>query len=65
MNTFINLITLATATLLALLAAAGLDWLLLRAAFRVMRPAAAHQLNRRTGLADGARKIAHAFRSRR
>jgi hypothetical protein len=65
MNTFINLIGLATATLLALLAAAGLDWLLLRAAFHVMRPAAAQQLNRGTGLADGARKAARAFRARR
>ncbi|HXN00122.1 MAG TPA: hypothetical protein VN982_16770 [Candidatus Dormibacteraeota bacterium] len=65
MNTFINLVTLATATLLALLAAAGLDWLLLRAAFHVMRPAAAQQLNRGTGLVEGARKVARAFRADR
>jgi hypothetical protein len=62
MNTFINLIALTTATLLALLAAAGLDWLLLRAAFHVMRPATAQQLNRGAGLADCARKVARAFR---
>jgi hypothetical protein len=63
MNTFINLVGLAAATLLALLAAVGLDWVLLRAAFHVMRPAAAQQLNCGTGLVEGARKVARVFRA--
>jgi hypothetical protein len=60
----INLAALATATLLAVAAAVGLDWLLLRAAFQLMRPATLRQMAS-TDLADGARKVARAFASHR
>jgi hypothetical protein len=63
MNTMINLAAFATATLLAVAAAAGLDWLLLRAAFHLMRPARMRQMASSTDLARGARKVARAFAS--
>jgi hypothetical protein len=66
MNTIINLAALATATLLAVAAAVGLDWLLLRAAFHFVRPAAAaRQMASGTGLAPGTRNVARAFASHR
>lgn len=65
MNTMINLVAITTATLLALAAAAGLDWLLLRAAFHVMRPAAARQMNESLDLAHGARKVVCAVATHR
>ncbi|GAC1676366.1 MAG: hypothetical protein PVS2B2_12030 [Candidatus Acidiferrum sp.] len=61
MNTMINLAALFTATLLAVAAAVGLDWLLLRAAFQLMRPATVRQMASSTDLAQGARKVARAF----
>ena len=61
MNTLINLAALATATLLALFAALGLDWLLLRAVFHLMRPAAVRPLAHGIYLAQGTRKVARAF----
>jgi hypothetical protein len=65
MNTMINLAAFATATLLAVAAAVGLDWLLLRAAFHLMRPAAVRQMASGTDLAHRARKVARAFASHR
>ena len=44
MNALINLSAFATATLLAVAAAVGLDWPLLRAVFHLMQPAAARPL---------------------
>ena len=46
MNTMINFAGLATATMIAAAAAVGLDWLLLRAAFQMMKPAAVRSIAR-------------------
>jgi len=65
MNTMINFAGLVTATLLAVLAALGLDWLLLRAAFHLMRPAAVRRINDCSALVRGAKQTASAFAARR
>jgi hypothetical protein len=65
MNALINLSALATATLLAVFAALGLDWLLLRAVVHLMRPAAARPLAHGINMALGTRKVARAFISNR
>jgi hypothetical protein len=61
MNSLINLSALVTATLLAVFAALGLDWLLLRAVFHLMRPAAVRPLATGINLAHGTRKVARAL----
>jgi hypothetical protein len=65
MNSMINFAGLLTATLLAAAAALGLDWLLLRAAFHLMRPAAVRSVNDCTALVRGAKQTARAFAARR
>ena len=68
----IQFATLVTATMLAAAAAVALDWVLLRAAFVLMRPAAAasrrsfesaggQRLGVRTGLVRGTAQMARAF----
>jgi hypothetical protein len=61
MNTMINLAALAVATVLAAAAAFGLDWLLLRAAFVLMRPATPRQTVVRADLVRATRQLARAF----
>jgi hypothetical protein len=65
MNTMINFAGLVTATLLAAAAALGLDWLLLRAAFQLMRPATAQRIKDCSGLSRGTRQLTRAFGSHR
>jgi hypothetical protein len=65
MNSMINFAGLVTATLLAAAAALGLDWLLLCAAFHLMRPAAVRGVNDCTALIRGAKQTARAFAARR
>ena len=50
--------TLAIATMFALAAAAGLNWLFLEAAFALMQPATARRISVRPELAGGHRSAA-------
>lgn len=52
-------------TMLAAAAAVSLNWLLLRAAFVLMRPAAARKSAVRTGLVRGTAQLARAFAAHR
>ena len=53
--------TLVLTTLLAATVAAGLNWLCLEAAFRMMRPATARRIPARTELARGTAQLARAY----
>jgi hypothetical protein len=53
--------TLVLTTILAVAAAAGLHWLLLQAAFRMMRPATAQRIPTRAGLARGTTQVVRAY----
>jgi len=58
--------TLVLITLFAAAAALGLDWMLLRLMFVLMRPATVRQQNSaRTGLASGAVQLARAYAAQR
>jgi hypothetical protein len=61
MVAMLSFLTLIAATLLAAGMAVALDWLLLRAAFHLMRPAAARNVSLRTGLVAGTVQLARAF----
>ncbi|MGA2428648.1 MAG: hypothetical protein ABSH13_09100 [Candidatus Acidiferrum sp.] len=61
MIALLDITTLTLATLFALAAATGFHWLLLRAAFHLMRPAAARRVAVRAELAHGARGLTRAF----
>lgn len=65
MDTILSFAIVLTATILALFAALGLDWLLLRAAFRLMQPAAANRRVAPPALVHGTRLVAHAYAQRR
>jgi hypothetical protein len=65
MNAMLNFATLAIATLFAVAAAAGVHWLLLRAAFVLMQPATARRISPRPDLARGTAQLARAFASNR
>jgi hypothetical protein len=65
MIALVDITTLTLATLFALAAATAFHWLLLRAAFRLMRPAAARRVVVRTELAGGAASLARAFAAHR
>jgi len=58
MNPILQLLALALATLLAAAAAVAVDWLLLRAAFRLMRPAVAARGLMRPSFAQGKAELA-------
>jgi hypothetical protein len=53
--------TLVLTTLFAVAAAAGLHWLCLKAAFRMMQPATARRMPARTELARGTAQLARAY----
>lgn len=57
--------TLAVTTTLAVTAAAAIQWLLLRGAFRMMQPATAHRAPNRIELTRGSAEFARAFAARR
>jgi hypothetical protein len=65
MIAFITLTTLVTATLLAGFVAVGMQWLLLQAATRLMRPATARREFPRTHLAHGTMRLARVAAVRR
>ena len=61
MIALLDITTLTLATLFALAAATAFHWLLLRVAFRMMRPAAARRILVRTELAHGTAQLTRAF----
>ena len=65
MDTFLGFATLLTATILALFAALGLHWLLLRAAVLLMQPATASRRVVQPTIVYATRRVAHAFAQRR
>jgi len=65
MDTFLSFATLLTATILALFAALGLHWLLLRAAVLLMQPATVGRRVLQPAIVYGTRRVAHAFAQRR
>src|SRR6266699_4104976 len=65
MIAMLNFATLVIATMLAAAGAVALQWLLLRAAFLMMRPATARRISVRTELASGTAELARAFASHR
>jgi hypothetical protein len=65
MTGILQFTTLALATIFAAAAAVAFDWLLLRAAFQLMKPATARRMPVRTELVRGTMQLARAFDSRR
>jgi hypothetical protein len=65
MNATLDFATLAIATLFAVAAAAGLNWLFLQVAFALMQPATARRIPARPDLARGTVQLARAFASNR
>jgi len=65
MTTMLHFVTLVIATLIAAAAAAAIHWLLLRAAFLMMRPATARRIAPQTELARGTAALARAYASHR
>jgi hypothetical protein len=69
MSEILHFTTLAVATIFAAAAAVAFDWLLLLAAFRLMKPATARRApagaQSKAGLARGTMQLARAFDSRR
>ncbi len=65
MIAILNLATLVITTMFAAAAAVGLNWLFLRAAFLMMRPATARRILLRAELARGTVQLARAFAPQR
>lgn len=65
MNAMLDFATLAIATMFAVAAAAGLNWLFLRAAFARMQPATARRISVRPDLSHGTAQLVRAFASNR
>jgi hypothetical protein len=65
MIAMLELTTLALITILAVAAAAGLHWLLLKVAFLMMRPATVQRIPMRTEPAHGAAQLARAYSAQR
>ena len=67
MIAMLNFTAIVVTTIFAAAAAVAMDWLLLRVAFRLMRPATAgvagqvHKAKLRVELAEGTRELARAF----
>jgi len=57
--------TLVIATMFAVAAAVALQWVFLRAAFLMMRPATARRIPVRTELVRGTAQVARAYSSQR
>ena len=65
MIAMLNLATLISTTMFAAAAAVGLNWLFLRAAFLMMRPATAQRVPLRAELVRGTTQLARAFAPQR
>jgi len=65
MISMLQFATLVITTMFAVAAAAGLHWLLLKAAFRMMRPATARRVPARTELVRGTEQLARAYSASR
>ena len=65
MDTILSFAIIGVATILALFVALGLHWLLLRAAFLLMRPATASHRAVQPAIVHGTRLVAHAYAQRR
>jgi hypothetical protein len=65
MIAMLELTILVLITIFAVAAAAGLHWLLLKAAFLLMRPAAIQRVPARTELARGTAQLARAYLAQR
>ncbi len=65
MIAILSLATLVITTMFAAAAAVGLNWLFLRAAFLMMRPATARRIPLRAELARGTAQLARAFAPQR
>ena len=65
MNAILQFATLVFATVFAVAAAAGLNWLCLQAAFRMMRPATARRIPAQTELVRGTAQLARAYSASR
>ena len=65
MITVLDFVILATATMFAVAAAAGLSWMFLRAAFALMYPATARRIPQRTELVRGTAQLARAYAANR
>ena len=63
MIAMLDFATLVIATMFAVAAAAGLNWLFLQAAFALMQPATARRISARPDLARGTVQLARAFAS--
>ncbi len=61
MIAMLELTILALVTIFAVAAAAGLHWLLLKAAFCLMRPVTARRITARTELVRGTAQLARAY----
>ena len=65
MISMLQFATLVITTMFAVAVAAGLNWLCLEAAFRMMRPATARRVPARTELARGTAQLARAYSASR
>jgi hypothetical protein len=65
MIAMLELTTLALITILAVAAAAGLHWLLLKVAFLMMRPATTRRIPLRAELVRGTAQLARAYSAQR
>ena len=65
MIAIVQFATLVIITMFAVAAAAGLHWVCLKAAFRMMRPATARRIPMRTELAHGTAQLARAYSATR
>lgn len=65
MDTLLSFAIVLAATILALFAALGLHWLLLRAAFLLMQPATAGRRAPQPAIEHGTRLVAHAYAQHR
>ena len=65
MIAMLELATLVLITIFAVAIAAGLHWLLLKAAFLMMRPATVQRIAVRTELARGTAQLARAYSAQR
>ena len=65
MNAMLQFTTLVSTTMFAAALAAGLNWLCLEAAFRMMRPATPRRIPARTELVRGTAQLARAYSASR
>ena len=65
MNAMLQFTTLVSTTMFAAALAAGLNWLCLEAAFRMMRHATARRIPARTELVRGTAQLARAYSASR